>query len=54
MKKLLLIITIITFQFTLAYQANIIGFRYGGIFGAFVEAGYGYKGILKFGLNIQL
>jgi hypothetical protein len=41
-------------EFKLAYQANIIGFRYGGIFGAFLEAGYGYKGILKFGLNIQL
>lgn len=41
-------------EFKLAYQANIIGFRYGGVFGAFIEAGYGYKGILKFGLNIQL
>lgn len=41
-------------EFKLAYQANIIGFRYGGIFGAFIEAGYGYKGILKFGFNIQL
>lgn len=41
-------------EFILAYQANILGFRYGGVFGAFLEAGYGYKGILKFGLNVQL
>ena len=41
-------------EFNFAYQVNLIGFRYGGIFGVFIEAGYGYKGILKLGFNIQL
>lgn len=41
-------------EFNFAYQVNLLGFRYGGIFGVFVEAGYGYKGILKLGFNVQL
>ena len=41
-------------EFNLAYQVNAIGIRYGRVFGVFAELGYGYKGLLKFGLNIQL
>lgn len=38
----------------LAYQLNAVGIRFGGIAGVFVEAGFGYKGFIKFGLNLQL
>lgn len=38
----------------LAYHFNAAGIRFGGLFGAFIEAGFGYKGFLKFGLNLQL
>ncbi|MFP4488318.1 MAG: hypothetical protein ACLFN1_03355 [Bacteroidales bacterium] len=38
----------------LAYQLNAVGIRFGGIAGIFAEAGFGYKGFIKFGLNLQL
>lgn len=38
----------------LAYQLNAVGIRFGGIAGVFVEAGFGYKGFVKLGLNLQL
>ncbi len=41
-------------NFNLAYQVNLIGIRYGGIFGVFLEAGFGYKGIIKAGMSVQL
>lgn len=41
-------------DFVLAYQLNALGIRFGGIAGAFIETGFGYKGFIKFGFNIQL
>ncbi len=38
----------------LIYQITPIGFRYGKTFGAFAEAGYGYKGIISGGLSLKL
>jgi len=37
-----------------AWQINAIGIRVGKAFGGFVEFGYGYKGIVNFGLSFQL
>ena len=36
------------------YQLNVIGLRLGGIFGFFLEGGYGYRGIARAGINIML
>lgn len=41
-------------SFDLAFQINLVGIRYGGIFGVFIEAGYGYRGMIKAGLSVQL
>lgn len=38
----------------LGYQVNAIGARFGKKFGGYVEFGYGYKGIVNFGLSLQL
>lgn len=35
----------------IAYQARIIGARFGAKFGAFAELGFGYEGILKAGVS---
>lgn len=37
----------------IAYQARIIGARFGAKFGAFAELGFGYEGILKAGVSVQ-
>ena len=39
-------------SFNLAYQMNLIGI--GGRAGFFLEGGYGYKGVMKIGINLQL
>lgn len=36
-----------------AYQLNVAGIRIGNKFAGFIEFGYGYKGIVNFGLSIQ-
>jgi hypothetical protein len=36
------------------FQVNALGFRFGQNIGGFVEIGYGYKGILNFGLSVKL
>lgn len=41
-------------QVKFIYQLNIFGIRVGSVVGFFVEAGYGYKGMIKTGINIQL
>lgn len=38
----------------IAWQINAIGMRYGGDFGGFFELGYGYKGIVNFGISYQI
>ena len=35
------------------FQITGIGFRYGSSFGAFAEAGFGYKGIINAGISYQ-
>lgn len=35
------------------FQLNLAGMRFGNAFGGFVEAGFGYKGILNFGLSYR-
>lgn len=37
-----------------AYQLNVAGIRVGEKFAGFAEFGYGYKGIVNFGLSLQL
>jgi len=37
-----------------AYQFNVAGVRIGNKFAGFAEFGYGYKGIVNFGLSVQL
>lgn len=36
-----------------AFQLNLAGFRFGKNFGAYLETGFGYKGILNFGLSYR-
>ncbi len=36
------------------FQVNPVGIRFGRTFGGFVELGYGYKGVLNFGLSVKL
>lgn len=36
-----------------AFQLNLAGFRFGKNFGAYMETGFGYKGILNFGLSYR-
>ncbi len=36
------------------FQVNALGFRFGQNIGGFVEIGYGYKGVLNFGLSVKL
>jgi len=36
------------------YQVNAVGARFGKKFGGYVEFGYGFKGIINFGLSLQL
>ena len=38
----------------IAYQLNAIGVRFGTKVGGYVEIGYGYKGMLNFGLSVTL
>lgn len=40
--------------YRLAYQLNVAGIRIGKKFAGFAEFGYGYKGIINFGLSVQL
>ena len=37
-----------------AGHLNALGIRFGSTIGGFVELGYGYKGMLNFGLSVQL
>lgn len=41
-------------KFSVAYQANALGFRAGNRLGAFLELGYGYAGIANIGLSFYL
>lgn len=41
-------------RFTPAYQANFLGVRVGGRFGAFFELGYGYAGVASVGISLYL
>ncbi len=36
------------------FQVNVVGFRLGTWIGGFLELGFGYKGIVNFGLSCQL
>ncbi|MCD6597810.1 MAG: outer membrane beta-barrel protein, partial [Bacteroidales bacterium] len=36
------------------FQVNPVGIRFGRTVGGFVELGYGYKGVLNFGLSVKL
>jgi hypothetical protein len=36
------------------FQINLVGLRIGNAFAGFAELGYGYKGILNFGLSLRL
>lgn len=36
-----------------AYQARVLGARFGAKFGAFAELGFGYEGILKAGVSLH-
>ena len=38
----------------IAYQLNAIGVRFGTKVGGYVEFGYGYKGMLNFGVSVKL
>ena len=40
--------------YRLAYQINVAGVRIGKQIAGFAEFGYGYKGIINFGLSVQL
>ncbi len=35
------------------FQANLLGFRVGTVVGGFLELGFGYKGIVNFGISAQ-
>lgn len=35
------------------FQVNVIGVRLGGIIGGFLELGFGYKGLINFGISCQ-
>jgi hypothetical protein len=38
----------------IAFQINRPGFRFGRNFGAYLETGFRYKGILNFGLSYRI
>ena len=38
----------------LAFHISAVGFRFGKAVGGFFELGYGYKGVINFGLSVKL